>query len=550
MAKATLDLTQTESGQLPMVCMRCGKPATCTQAKVFSKNSFPSFRQASNPVYSVLPFGTGEFLQVTVQAPFCDKHKNHWAWRTRAIWLSLGVCLNIVLALVVLLFGLLGNSNVSSLLCVGVMLLAPSWLVFLAMTEITAIRPKKISENTVTLGGVSKDFIEAYQASVNAAGEAAAIPQPPVLPRPRDPVAAFQEDLVKTTPRPLVTPSIVVLNVAVFGVMLLCGVNVFDPKIDQLIAWGADFGPLTTTGQWWRLLTSTFIHIGIGHLFFNMWALLSVGLLVERLLGKGGFLVTYVFSGLMGSLTSIWWNPAIVSAGASGAIFGVYGALVGILLSRRLSIPPQALSQLRYSMLFFLGANLFYGLKDEHINMAAHLGGLVAGFCAGLALSRPLTPEALARRPIRNSMVAALGVFLVGLGILAVPKSMAEVWNFVSDFEPMEKKALDLHNSLVQRAQNQKITDAEFANVVEAEILPEWRSTHQRLVTLLANKNRPVKPQEYVSALEVYIKTREESWELLVRALREPDAQKIELFNQKWTAANGQAKKISSEPPK
>ena len=332
--------------------------------------------------------------------------------------------------------------------------------------------------------------------------------------------------------------------------MLVCGVNVFDPKIDQLVAWGADFAPLTTSGQWWRLLTSTFIHIGILHLFFNMWALLSVGFLVERLVGKGGFLVIYVFSGLLGSLASVWWNPSVVSAGASGAIFGVYGALVGILLSRRLAIPPQALSQLRYSTLFFVGVNLFYGLGKEHINMAAHVGGLVAGFLGGLVLSHPLVPEAMAKRSIRNSAVAALGVVLVGLGILAVPKSAAEVWNFMSSLDPMETKALDLHKSLIQRAKDQKISDAEMANVVEAEILPEWRSTHQRLVALVAQKHLPSKSQQFLTTLESYMKTREESWELMVQALREHDSQKIELFGQKWSAANEQAKKISSENSK
>src|SRR5947209_10698567 len=141
MAKVTLDLTPTETGQLPRVCMRCGKPATCTQAKVFSKNSFPSFRQASRPVYSVLPFAAGEFLQITVQAPLCDKHKNHWVWRTRAVWLSLAGCLTIVLTLLVLLVNLHGqHPNLSGLLCAGVTLIGLGWFVFLAMMEITAIR--------------------------------------------------------------------------------------------------------------------------------------------------------------------------------------------------------------------------------------------------------------------------------------------------------------------------------------------------------------------------------------------------------------------------
>jgi rhomboid protease GluP len=551
MAKAILDLTRTETGQLPMVCMRCGQPATSTETKVFTKNSFPSFRQAARPVYSVLPFGGGEFLQVTVQGHFCDKHKNYWARCYRAVWMSLAGCVVFGLALVILLPFLAGQHPIlNGLMCGGAVVIGLGWLVFLGVMESTTIRPKKMTENTVTLVGVSDDFISAYQGSVSAAGEGLPLqPQEP-RPRPSDPVIAFQESLAKITPRPWITFAIVGINVAVFTGMAFSGVNPFDPKIEQLIAWGADFAPMTTSGQWWRLFTSNYLHSGIGHLLFNMWALLSVGMLVERLLGQVGFLIVYVLSGLIGSLASVWWHPITVSVGASGAIFGVYGALGGILVSGRLSIPPQALSKLRYSTLFFVGANLFYGLTDQHINVAAHLGGLVAGFMGGLALSSPLTPEAMAKRPIRNSILGGAAVLLVGIGILVVPKSMAAYWDFMTGFEPMEKKALDFHNSLVDRAKNQKITDAEMANAVEAEILPEWRSTHQQLVALEAQKNLPAQPQQFVTALELYMKTREESWEFMVQALRDHDSHKIELFNQKWTAANEQAKRISSQAPK
>jgi rhomboid protease GluP len=554
MAKAILDLIRTETGQLPMVCMRCGQRATTIETKVFSTNSFPSFRQATRSNYA-LPFGAG-FLEATVQAPFCDEHKNHWAWRSRAMKLSLAGSLItvVVLAVAMILLGSAGHPNLAGLPCVGMAVIGFGWLIFVVTMETTAIRPKRIGEKTVTLTGVSEDFITAYRESVRALGEAGTIAQYPALPQTHDPVLAFHEGLAKITPRPLVTPAIVGLNVAVFVLMLVCGVNVFDPKVYQLIAWGADFGPLTTSGQWWRLFTSMFIHIGIGHLFFNMWALLSVGLLVERLLGKAGFLAVYIFSGLLGSLASIWWNPTVVSAGASGAIFGVYGALVGLLVSRRLSIPSQALSKLRYSTLFFVGINLFYGLGNPHINMAAHLGGLATGFLGGFALSSSLTPEAMAKRPIRNSLVAGAGVLLVGAGILVVPKSMAEYWNLMSDFEPMESKTLDLHKSLFDRLKEHKTTEAEMANVIEAEILPEWRSAHQRAVTLQTRKNLPAKSKEHVAHLQSYMKTREESWELLVQMLREHDSQESESLGQKflqeWKAANEQAKKISSEPLK
>jgi hypothetical protein len=118
----------------------------------------------------------------------------------------------------------------------------------------------------------------------------------------------------------------------------------------------------------------------------------------------------------------------------------------------------------------------------------------------------------------------------------------------------MESKTLDLHKSLFDRLKEHKISEGEMAKTIEAEILPEWRSAHQRAVTLQTRKNLSAKSKGHVANLESYMKTREESWELLVQMLREHDSQKSESLGQKflqeWKAANEQAKKISSEPPK
>src|SRR5262245_31187047 len=136
-------------------------------------------------------------------------------------------------------------------------------------------------------------------------------------------VEGFHRALRTGTPRVYVTAALIGLNVAVFAAMLLDGVHPLSPTPLDLIDWVADFGPLTTHGQWWRLLTATFLHIGFFHLMFNMWALSAFGPLVERQVGNVGFLVLYLVAGLVGSVASLWWNPLLVSAGASGAIFGV-----------------------------------------------------------------------------------------------------------------------------------------------------------------------------------------------------------------------------------
>ena len=95
------------------------------------------------------------------------------------------------------------------------------------------------------------------------------------------------------------------------------------------------------------MLTCAFLHFGIIHLAFNMWVLWQLGDLVERLVGNIGFLVLYIISGVGGSLASLLWNPMVISAGASGAVFGVGGALMGFILLRRDTIPAEVLKHLR-----------------------------------------------------------------------------------------------------------------------------------------------------------------------------------------------------------
>ena len=120
--------------------------------------------------------------------------------------------------------------------------------------------------------------------------------------------AASSKAWFTPTPRAYVTPALVGVNVAVFVLMALSGVGLLSPRPLDLIRWGANFGPLTTHGEWWRLLTATFVHIGALHLLCNMWALWDVGVLMERLVGPAGLLVLYLLAGLAGSVASLSWH--------------------------------------------------------------------------------------------------------------------------------------------------------------------------------------------------------------------------------------------------
>jgi membrane associated rhomboid family serine protease len=149
-----------------------------------------------------------------------------------------------------------------------------------------------------------------------------------VLPRARTPefrpqlkgYVEFERSLIARSAHTPVTVALVAINALVFLATVLSG--------SRLIAAGSNLGPYTTDGEWWRLLTSLFLHLGVWHLLFNMWALASFGPLAERLYGSANYLLLYLVAGVTGSLVSISWQPEVNSVGASGAIFGILGSLL------------------------------------------------------------------------------------------------------------------------------------------------------------------------------------------------------------------------------
>ena len=353
--------------------------------------------------------------------------------------------------------------------------------------------------------------------------------------------AMFQHLLHEQTPRVYWTPAILAGNVLLFVAMVLIGhVNVISPTAESLVRWGANFGPKTSNGEWWRLFSSMFVHIGIVHLLFNMWVLAQAGPLVERLFGNTAFLVLYVLSGLAGSLASLARSSLVVSAGASGAIFGVYGALLGYLALRRHALPVQITRGLGGSAVFFVGYNVFYGITQKGIDLAAHGGGFVAGLLCGLVLSWLLTSGGRASRTARIGLVAACGLGLVLAGALALKGSVADVAGAIERFTPVESRAIDEFNAMIGRYKGGKITGAEAARIVEKDVLPSWRASRERLAAL---GRVPAAQKKLVSLMLRYMKLREESWELFAEGARQEDAGKIRQGNTK----NAEAEKVVQE---
>ena len=194
------------------------------------------------------------------------------------------------------------------------------------------------------------------------------------------------------------TALLIAINVGLFGWQILSGVNITDPSPVDAIAWGADFTPLTFSGQPERLLSSMFFHFGIIHLMLNMWALYIFGSVAEQLFGRIYYIALYFLAGLMGSVLSSYLSihdgyqllqhfdplaglqPSLIphiSAGASGAVMGLGAALTVISLFPPL--PQQRFWLDKKSLLMIMAINLVFGLTVSGINNAAHIGGMIMG---------------------------------------------------------------------------------------------------------------------------------------------------------------------------
>lgn len=179
--------------------------------------------------------------------------------------------------------------------------------------------------------------------------------------------------------KPIVTYILIALNILYFLAMYIFGNGSTD--ILTLVNFGANYAPLVEAGEWYRLFTSTFIHIGVLHLICNMYSLFVIGSQLESFYGKWKYLTVYLLSGVVGNLFSLLLTDGI-SAGASGAIFGLFGSLLYFGYHYRVYLGTVIKSQI----IPLIALNLFIGFASTGIDNAAHIGGLIAGVLVSSAV--------------------------------------------------------------------------------------------------------------------------------------------------------------------
>jgi len=365
--------------------------------------------------------------------------------------------------------------------------------------------------------------------------------------QPRPENESFRGALRARTRDLFVTPALLTLNGAVFTAMLFGSGAIGDP--DTLLGMGASIGTRTTNGEWWRLLTSAFVHIGMVHLIVNLAVLAQVGAVLERLVGRLAFGAVYVAAGVFTALVNISSHPVEVTVGASGAIFGLYGLLLAAVIwqtlnqaqpllaqiagrLRRLAgkavagadesgdpgetsvdpgvlIPAIALKRLGYGAGLFLLYSAMSGFAT-----AAEFTGLIVGLGYGLVVARRAGVENPAPRPV-GAVLAAAVVLAVAC---AIPlRNIANVRPEITRVVATEERTAATYQAASDAFRKGRISAEALAQLAERKILPELQAVEARLTAL---RNVPSEHQPLVTDARAYLRLRSQAWRARVDAIR------------------------------
>lgn len=271
----------------------------------------------------------------------------------------------------------------------------------------------------------------------------------------------------------LMTTFLIGACVLVFILMVASGVDFMNPSVESLINWGANVRVLTAgEAEWWRLISCVFLHVGALHLAMNMLGLYMIGIILEPRIGKWRLLTAFLVTGIGGSVASIFWNPSVASAGASGAIFGLFGLLLALLTTNL--IQKNIRKAILPNLLFVIGVNLLIGFAPG-IDYAAHIGGLLTGIVLGYIYF-------LFFRNRNGVWLSILTAFLLGGGIAA--GGLKYMQDDGEAFRKIVSNALVVEEEAVRISNRKDSSSVENITYVQNKILPAWKKFQEEIVKL------------------------------------------------------------------
>jgi rhomboid protease GluP len=289
---------------------------------------------------------------------------------------------------------------------------------------------------------------------------------------------AFDERLRAATRWTPVTWTLVAANVVLFAAMAAMHGRLFYFGDDALLTWGGGLAPRVFDHEWWRAGSHMFVHGDLAHLAGNLLFLLLIAPLVERLLGPARFALVYLLAGLGGGLLGMGTYPQHVVVGASAAVFGVYGALLGCCLRGPRSISWRAVAQRGGLLLLYTVVSLLGQWLDFAQHPVGHLSGFVFGLVGGLLCGHRLQPRASRWRLWRLAVIAAACIGLVGLTVWWVHGCAAKALNFYGRYAPAKDRERELRgcfDDALHQWEQGKITSTEWKDVLEKKLIPAWQ---------------------------------------------------------------------------
>jgi len=320
----------------------------------------------------------------------------------------------------------------------------------------------------------------------------------------RDAADPLHEQLLARTRWPIVAP------ILILGVVWVWAATLFAPQpaAQWQIAWGASYAPRTTNGEWWRLLTYTFVHAGFLHLVATVAALLSLGVTLERIVGRIAFAGVYLAASVAAGVAALWMKPATtVVIGATGALFGLYGLLIAVLVYGYLRKPRLAWSALAAKRVA-AGAAVFllYNLFANNLGTVSALAGLGTGLVLGLSLAR----RTMARKPrAQRSILVPAVVSAIALAVAIPLRGTIDARPAIARVAAVETwTSLEYAKGVYEVAQRKR-SEKTLVQLIDKTIVPALEADRARIEAL---QGVPREQRPLVAATRDYFTLRERSW--------------------------------------
>jgi rhomboid protease GluP len=323
----------------------------------------------------------------------------------------------------------------------------------------------------------------------------------------------FLDALRAQTRWPIVTLAILAINIGIFGCLLVEPGAAGNP--DTLIAWGASFGPRTTNGEWWRVATAVFVHSGFLHLLATTAGLVPLGLILERLVGPVAFATVYMAAGILGTFVSLSESALAVTAGASGAVFGLLGLTIacvvwGVAGRAPLRVPLTVVKRIAAAT----AISVLYSLLSADLSTAGEVMGFTTGLVGGLALVRGVGRY---KPPARRVAVGVAATLIMAVASAIPLRGTADVRPVLERVVLAEERTAAAYEAKVVEFRKGWISAEALAGTIDRSILPQLQTEHTRLKAV-----RGV-PREYrteVATAADYLQRRQDAWRRRADGLR------------------------------